>query len=925
MVRKTSLALVLALGMTPLGAMALGLGDIQLKSGLNQYLNADIELLSVGEEDIADIKAKLASPAAFERAGVDRPFLLSKLRFKTQRLADGAVAVHVTSREPIREPFLNFLVEVNWPKGKLVREYTVLLDPPVTLDRRPAPVQLPRSGTEPVLPAFIQPAPPRAAVPALSPADAGGGVSEYGPTKRHDTLWGIAKKVRQEGTTMEQMMMALFMANPDAFIQDNINRLKVGQILRVPERLKVLSLSARKARELYREHMSRWKADPSAVPARSVSRPVTPKPVSTLAAEPAPEAELKIATARPKGRGEAGPSESSEPAQVINDLKQELLLAEEAKQSALQEGEELRSRVESLESQLQDMQRLLELKNEQLAQLQAARLRHEEEMQAEAARTARPEPAATAMPTVQAQPAPAKPAAQAQAAPGKPVAEPPSTVTPVGNPKRVEKGFLDTLLSDTKMLGMAGGVVIVLLALVWLLISRRRAAAEVAEFQESILVSTIDGDTEQVLDQQAEDGEAALGETSFLSDFSPSDIDTLQDETGEVDPLAEADVYIAYGRYQQADELITQAIEQDPGRIELKYKLFEILHATTSSDKYVALAEQCAAEGIDARNPEAWKKVVAMGAELAPNHPLFSGAEPVQDQADEERDLNLDELTDELGLGLESLGESEGEDGLSPGSPKLEDVSRLDEDAEEQVDDLELDLDFDLGLDDQAFEDVSSTLEPDVPDAASLEKDEFDFGLSLDLDGEIASSGSADPDTVTTVSGVDPNRNEAGTGADAQVGLDDLDELSDLGGLNLSFDDDTERALDTDSEIADLEFDIEDLAISDGGQDDNILSIEDTLESAELDDLMLPEAPEVEAQPDEGVISFDAVDDKTDALFSDALAESDVEEVSTKLDLAKAYVDLGDDEGAREILDEVLNEGNDAQKQEARQLLRDLS
>lgn len=897
MVRKTSLAIALALGITPLGVNALGLGDIQLNSGLNQYLNADIELLSVGKEDIADIKVKLASPEAFERAGVDRSFLLSKLRFKAQKLPDGTTAVHITSRDPIREPFLNFLIEMDWPKGKLVREYTVLLDPPVTLERKPAPIQVPRAAAKPQHAIVQQPSQPAEITPDVSWAEDAQAATEYGPTKKNDTLWGIAKSTRQQGMTMEQAMIALFRANPDAFIKDNINRLKVGEILRVPPQQETLSLSAREAREAFRAELNRWEADAAAKPAKSVSTPIASKPTpATVSEEAVPEAELKIATARPEGLGEAGPAEGGENAEILENLQNDLALAEEAKQSAIQEGEELKSRVDDLELQLQDMQRLLELKNEQLAQLQAARAKSEEAMQAATGQLAQTEQTEAAVPEAQqTQPAEDESASAKPAATMAEVKPAPKSVAVV-KPKPVEKNFLDTLLGDTKMLGIVGGVAIVLLALVWVFVSRRRAEAEVADFQESILVSTIDDtDSEQVSDQLIEDDEdTETDETSFLSDFSPSDIDALQDETGEVDPLAETDVYIAYGRYQQAEELITQAIEKNPERIELKHKLFEILNATQESDKFVALAEQCVAEGVDSKDTEAWAKVVTMGALLAPGHELFSGAMPMEESIDEESEFNLDDLSDELDL--ESEMTSEDDDDLTLGSLDLDDINSLDEDTEEQADELDLDLGLDFGLGDESEEISDKPEEKSEEDlAASLEEDEFDLGLDLGLGEE-----SIDADTTDTSFSLDTGETEA----EEDVGLD-LDIGSSI-----------EETLDAESGISDLEFD---LAESDDTQSEGLLNIEDTLESAELDDLGAAEASVTDSDTEKDIFSLEGLDDETDNAFTDA------DEVNTKLDLAKAYIDLGDADGAREILEEALSEGNDTQKQEAQSLIQALA
>ncbi len=157
MVRKLSLAIAFVLGIAPFGAYALGLGDIHLKSALNQHFSGDINLLSVNADEIQDIKVGLAPRDDYQRAGIDRPYLLTKLRFKPTALEDGSFAIRITSLEPIREPFLNFLIEVNWPKGKLVREYTVLLDPPATLDRRPTPVKTVSAGTSQPEPSAVAP------------------------------------------------------------------------------------------------------------------------------------------------------------------------------------------------------------------------------------------------------------------------------------------------------------------------------------------------------------------------------------------------------------------------------------------------------------------------------------------------------------------------------------------------------------------------------------------------------------------------------------------------------------------------------------------------------------------------------------------------------------------------------------------------
>lgn len=945
MVRKTSLALVLALGIAPLSAKALGLGDIQLNSGLNQYLSADIELLSVGTDDINDIKVKLASPEAFERAGVDRTFLLSKLRFKPQQTPQGGSKIRITSGDPIREPFLNFLIEVNWPKGRLVREYTVLLDPPVTLQRHPAPVRTPTAG-------------------AVARQGEGGGVEsassavdlswaeqastspgQYGPTRKNDTLWSIARETRAPGITMEQAMMSVFRANPGAFIGDNINRLKIGEILRVPSAEETAAMSVGEARKAYRAEQARWQADSAAGTGTNVSEPVS-STAPTGGAEALPEAELKIAAARPEGGGEAGPSEGGgDTTKALQDLRQDLLLAEEEKASAQQESGELKSRVDDLESQVQDLQRLLDFKSEQLNRLQEARALAEagveqsaqtpvaappvpEQGGAEEAQPPAPEPVLEPEPVqtpeagVAAQPEEPKPAVEPAPAP--------MAKAPRPEP---EKGLLDLLLNDPKMLTIGGVAVVVVLALVWLLMRRRNASSAAEGFQESILVNTIDDtDSEQVTDLSQQDEEAMEEETSFLSDFSPNDIDALQDETGEVDPLTEADVYIAYGRYQQAEELIGQALAKHPERSELKFKLFEILHATKEKDKFVALAEECSRDGTADREPEAWSRVMSMGAHLAATHQLFAGAQPLEEESvDADSEFDISELTRAIDLEDDAQTLSGGQeadpmedstgaggDDLTLGSLDLDDISDLEQSVDEDSDEIDLGIDLDFDGDDEQ----DDAGDDDATDGESFlpgEGDDFDLGLELEEeDTEEIAVG----DTADEISPLD----------DAVPGLE-------LDGLNL----DDDSAMLGDIGLEEVDIGGMELGENEAGVDgDNLFTIEDTLESAPLDEsgqglgdetvLELPGDDDTDlALPDGDSEAFDldeeALDlgeEMEDDTLGGLLEGGDEDEVNTKLDLARAYIDLGDAEGAREILNEALDEGDDQQKEEAQRLLEEL-
>ena len=138
MFRKSALAIAVLGAMTTANVAALGLGDIDLKSALNQPLDAEVELLSATGAEMQELRVSVAPPQAFEEAGIERPMFLNKLKFDVRNNAEGRPVIHITSSDVVREPFIDFLLEISWSKGRLVREYTVLVDPPVTMPAAPA-------------------------------------------------------------------------------------------------------------------------------------------------------------------------------------------------------------------------------------------------------------------------------------------------------------------------------------------------------------------------------------------------------------------------------------------------------------------------------------------------------------------------------------------------------------------------------------------------------------------------------------------------------------------------------------------------------------------------------------------------------------------------------------------------------------------
>ncbi|UCB53905.1 MAG: hypothetical protein JSW45_08010, partial [Thiotrichales bacterium] len=269
--RKIIFTMALGALLLPDYGFTLGLGEIEVTTALNQELNAEIELLSAAPEDVETLIVKLASREEFNRAGIERPYLLSSLKFSSE-VRNGVPLIRVTSSKPIREPFLNFLIEIDWPKGHMMREYTILLDPPVFMEQQMAP---PRSqeqmrpaamesrpadsgaATEPqsssgFRPAMMAAPSVAAAAPVPVPEPAATAPAAVAPTtqtayyqppestrsyqppggyriQQGDTLWSLADAMRPDQTvSIEQMMLAMLRSNPEAFINGNVNGLKKG-------------------------------------------------------------------------------------------------------------------------------------------------------------------------------------------------------------------------------------------------------------------------------------------------------------------------------------------------------------------------------------------------------------------------------------------------------------------------------------------------------------------------------------------------------------------------------------------------------------------------------------------------------------------------------------------------------------------------
>lgn len=431
MKRPLQLPLAIALALGGTNALALGLGPVQVKSKLNQPLDAEIPVIQGTAGEAEGLLVNLATAEDFERIGISRSRLNVPLEFSVVQGKSGPV-IKVTSQDPVRDAYLDFLLEANWPKGRLLREYTVLLDPPVTAPARrtaaaPATSAAPSASTQPLRESRPAPAPkaPVAATPARpaakpAPAPAAAPAApariadgQYGPVEAGETLSAIARAARPDaGVNVNQMMLALLKANPDAFYKDNVNALKRGAILRIPSESEIAATgSAREAAAEIQGQIEDWRggrASPTRI-ADAGARAVEPRAVASTASpsrESARGADDERLELVPPKAGEGNLAMADQPgsgasgAAVSNALKAELARTKEALATREQETGELKSRVRELEDIGSKNDRLISLKDSEIADLQR-RLRELQAQEKSAAAATAAAPVAPPAPDAQ--------------------------------------------------------------------------------------------------------------------------------------------------------------------------------------------------------------------------------------------------------------------------------------------------------------------------------------------------------------------------------------------------------------------------------------------------------------------------------------------------------------------------------------------
>jgi pilus assembly protein FimV len=888
---KTAVRRVLLLSalLSPSALYALGLGEIRLNSALNQPFDAEIELVSAAQEDLAALRASLASSDTFLRYGLDKPSYLSEFTFQVARVG-GRDVLRVTSPKAVTEPFVTLLVEANWPRGRLLREYTVLLDPPVFAPApaaAEAPVVTPRAASAP--PAAV-PRPQATAAPAPSAPRASRPVAvartiEPGASYRvqpNDTLWQIASSA-YPGTKADvnRAMVAIYQANPGAF-GGNINVLRAGSELRIPASDDLAGISASAAASEVSRQYQMWRDGVTQAPGDATDggrlRLVTPEQGS-----PAPSA----ATAAPAA---AAPAAG---------------------------GDELQSRVQRLEAELAEARRLLEVRSAELATLQGGAAAPEtttaaEPAGAEVPAVEPPEPAAAAADQAVAPAPEAEPAAEPAPKPERPR----KTVTPDESPS-----LLDQLLGYWWVLL---GVLVAALGVVAFMRRRReQGSAEEsleealgdrdlrkAQAEERIKAHDIKVEEEERGDstmklprpvvaaaapREREPSPAPASMEDTLSGEGP-----LAIESG--DPLAEADFHMAYGLYDQAADLIQVASKREPGRRDLRVKLLEIYFVWGNRDRFLELANELGGTR-DRAEPGEWDKVLIMGKQLAPEDPMFRG--PIQGMGG---DLDMDLKGATGTMKIDMLVDR------SPGETTR--TQKIERDGG---------LDFLLDEPSRGVEEGTGTYAPTVElprprpglsEDPTAEVGIMDLGLDMgDLPGLDNDDIFASMKSETKAAAEDTIESETLRRAKAMPEEDLLTASNILGSAaTTEADDKTMIAPKGSTAVTSLVPTVELNMLDSASETSELPALEPTVEMNKVDATgVLP------------TLMMPALDIGEGEATAEAEAESHtLSEVGTKLDLARAYVDMGDPEGARSILEEVVKEGSAAQKQEAERLMASL-
>lgn len=939
--RFKACVLAIAIAALPLFAQAAGLGRLNVMSGLGQPFRGEIDLVAVQPGEIESLKVGLASVEAHTAAQLSYPSPSLGLRLALNKRGDGQYVVQISSAGALDEPVFNLLVDLTWSGGKIQREYTALIDPAgysgvqtgtqtspasgATVSRLAADALPGRLVSSAIRQPKVAQRPVRAAkaTPASTPASS---ESDYA-VKAGDTLSSIAARVKPEGISLEQVLVGLYQANQDAF-DGNMNRLKRGKILHIPSEDAFGAVSKVEAAKEIKMHSANW---------QSYRHQLASAAVKTLAADSGNQAAGGRITAKVEDKGLQAPSKDKDVLKLSrgagkDDQANKIRALEEDAAARKKALDEANQRVADLQKNIKQMEEFAALKSKSGAELQQKA--EQSKASAPVAGFSQPEVAASV---------PAATSAMVTASPASEQPKPKKRVIPPPEPAP-EPSIVDILLENALPVG--GGLAAVLLGVGGLIWSRRRRQPNVFE---NSLISNGDLKPNTVLGRTGGGVISTQAENSFLTDFSRQGLGTI--DTDEVDPIAEADVYMAYGRDAQAEEILKDALVKDPSRQEIRMKLLDIYAARKDKIAFEEVAADIYA-ATDGKGP-LWEQAAYLGNNLDPENALYAKKFGMSEPA----------LQNAAFAGVAAVAAAAV---VAPTEPDTQDdVSDMPDQENDGI------LDFEFEMPDMEPEPAS------LQASAILPVEEVD----LDLDwGVVSSPESGEPEAVpeTTVAAVSLIEPDVPSGVSDEMPVEHAREEADTGMMALDLPIDLGAEFDAVMPPVESEAEAETFA-ADVAETDEDESPQFDVSSFELPDLdlnldALAELDELDTEaqaiadfnaqlsvseetglslpvtePAGDEAGMDEIDLKFDFSMDEPVAEADVNQsevpidlgleigsvadnmefaaddpVQTKIDLARAYIDMGDVEGAREILQEAEQEGNPAQQNLAKSLLAEL-
>lgn len=882
--RKTAVASLIAavFGLSGSNASALALGRITVQSALGDPLRAEIDIPEINAEEAASLKAAVALPEAFRAAGLEYNPALTGVQVSLQRRADGRAYMRLTSDRPVSEPFIDLILEASWSSGRIVRDYTMLLDPPnLRASAPPVAPALPQVAAATVAPAPApssastpQPAAARPAAPAVrrAPAAVAAPPAAAAPRKdgenrvtvqAGDTASKIAAAVKPAQVSLDQMLVALLQSNADAFINGNLNRLKAGAVLTIPTQEQALAMGTAEASRTviaqsrdFNDFRGKLASNaPSmqvAAPDRKAGGSVQAQVDDKKAATPAPD-KLTLS----KGALDAKAAE------------EKIAQAKAAEASA--------QRAAELAKNIQDLSKI-----GAAAPASAPPAAAPSPIPAPVAATT-PPAAPAAVPSAPAVPVPA--AAPVAVAPAPAPAPKPA---PAPMPAAVhEEGMLDSLLGNPLVLAAAGALVALLAGLG---IYKARQRRKTADVDSAFLESRLQPDSFFGASggQRVDTNDGAATGSSMV--YSPSQLDAADD----VDPVAEADVYLAYGRDLQAEEILKEALRTHSGRLAVHQKLLDIYAKRRDVQAFENMANE-AFKLTGGQSPE-WARICEQGLSIDPNNPLYQpGGQPSAQ-------------TKTVIMPAQNAGAA-----ASPtNSMATQKLNAQPSFAPSAPVDLDLDLDFSLDEAPAASSIVEaqpSQLEPTVaihPVASAPAPLDMDFGVSTE--SLHAKPGAAEQPLPV------------------EVALPDLSVANDTVALASNeteeFRQQAEVSFGSTSPIP--------LHTAQAAPDSVDAPLPDvSFGYTDPSPLTASQAPlNTPAAPDTGMLEFDlgTLSLDLDPVSEPAAAQSAEPEdpLATKLALAEEFVSIGDDDGARALIEEVIAEASGELKTKAQRALSSL-